>query len=311
MARPSWYVFTLFIILLVAIIYSFFVFVQNQTNWFLTIAILWAILLPIICSFPYGFVYFFSIPAPFLGTVFSLMMVIEKYVGISVTGFLIAVFLSFVLVTGFHIMTRKRTMFWKLPMSSLSRLGIATSSLIFLILAMAVISPPILGATPQSEFFFLAAGIFGYVATSMLYVNSSYRLYLLSNRIGTFTLNKLLSEKWKNIEKKFPSEQKDVNLLRYCFNESFTSFLDGNFEKSFVWGYMVIREKTIVDPTELVNDKREGKSSFAEIRTTLQHSRRGDKHIETERIRKVMKNLSDDALDLLEREISLINKVAE
>lgn len=238
-------------------------------------------------------------------------MVIEKYVGISVSGFLTAVFLSFVFVTSFHILTRKRTMFWKLPMSSLSRLGIATSSVIFLILTMAVISPPILGVNPQSEFFFLAVGIFGYMATSMLYVNSSYRLYLLSNRIGTSNLDKLMSEKWNNIEKKFSSEQKDVDILRYYFNESLTSFLDGNFEKSFVWGYMVIREKTIVDPTEFVDDKREGKSSFAEIRTTLQHSRRGGTHIETERIRKVMKNLSDDALDLLEREISLINKVAE
>lgn len=311
MARHSWYVPTLFIVLFVVLVYSFFVFLQNQTSWFLIISIIWAALLPIISDFPYSAIYSVSIPAPFFGTLFGLMSLIQKYIGLSVAWFLLAVLVSFSLVIGFHIGTRKRAMFWRFHMSSFSRLSVATSSVIFLALAMAIIYPSILATSPQTEFFYFTVAILGYIATSMLYINSSYRRYVLSNRIGTQNLEKFLSEKLKSIEVKFSPEQQDVDILRYYFQESYDSFLEGNYEKSFVWGYKVIREKTVVNPAEFVDDKREGKPSFSEIRNTLQHSRRDDKHVNTERIRKVMKNLSDDALDLLEREITFIEKVAK
>jgi len=311
LARHSWYVPTLFIILFVVLVYSFSVFLQNQTSWFLTITLIWAIILPLISDLPYSGVYWVSIPSPFLGILFGLMSLVQKYIGLSVAWFLLVVLVSFTLVIGFHIGTRKRAVFWKFQMSSLSRLGIATSSVIFLALAMAVIYPSILATNLQNELFYFTVAILGYITTSMLYINSSYRYYVLSDRIGTNNLEKYLSGKWKNIEKRFSSEQQDLDLLQYYFHESYTSFLEGDFEKSFVWGYKVIREKTVVNPTEFVDDKREDKPSFSEIRNTLQHSRREDTHIGTQTIKKVMKNLCDDALDLLEREITFIKKVAE
>lgn len=74
-------------------------------------------------------------------------------------------------------------------------------------------------------------------------------------------------------------------MLQYYFSESFRSFLEGDFEKSLIWGYKVIREKTIVDPLEYVDDKRTNKPSFGHIRNTLMHPRR-EGHIETDKIRR-------------------------
>jgi hypothetical protein len=76
-------------------------------------------------------------------------------------------------------------------------------------------------------------------------------------------------------------------------------------------GYKVIHEKTVVDPMKIVDDKREGKPSFGDIRNTLQHSRRGESHVELEKLNKIKKDLYCDCIDLLEREIIFIHKVTE
>jgi hypothetical protein len=312
MTRQSWSVLFLVITVSAAIIYSFYVFAQTQTNLLLAIPILWAIILPIISDFPYSGIYFLSLPAPFFGTLFSLLMVFGKYIGFSMAWYFLAVLLSTAIVLSVHIVTRDRTMFWKLPLSYMSRMGIGIASIFFLLLAMVAVNPTIIGESLQNNLlFYLVVGIFAYIATSMLYVNSSYRRYILSKRIETQNLEKLLSQEWGNIEKKFSSKLEDVDALRYYFNESLMSFLEGNYERSVMWGYMVINEETVVNPKLYVDDKRKGKPSFAEIRTVLQHSRRDDIHIPTERIRQVRRNLFDDALDLLEREVTFVQRVAK
>ena len=311
MKWQSWTIPISLIILLTALGYSVFVLMQNQVNYVFFIPALWGILLPLISDFPHNLTYLLSVPAPFFGTLFVLMLISSKYFGFSFPLYLLLVLLSAVIISVFHAATRWRTMILKISMASTSRVLISISSIIFLALAMVVLNPSIASTTIQNELFYFTAALFGYIASSMLYVNSNFRRYELNKRVGTTNLNKLLSEKWGKIEKKFPTNQKDVDALQYYFRDSYNSFLEGNFEKSFISGYKVIREETVVDPRKIVDDKREGKPSFSEIRTTLVHSRRGDSHVEIEKINKALKNLSHDCLDLLEREVIYIQKVAE
>jgi hypothetical protein len=76
-----------------------------------------------------------------------------------------------------------------------------------------VVNPSIAIVNMSSELFYFTAALFGYIAASMLYVNSSFRRFILNKRIGTSNLGKLLSEEWEKIEEKFPTEEKDVDLL--------------------------------------------------------------------------------------------------
>jgi hypothetical protein len=310
MTRKSWTTPILFIITLIVLTFSFFALLQNQTNFFFALIAVWGIALPIISDLPYSQIYLLSIPAPLFGTLFVLMLLTSKYIELTMPVYWILVVISAVLVSVFHVLTRSRTMIWKFSMAYVSRAAIGVSSIILLALAMVVVNPSLALTNTHSELFYFSAALVAYIASSMLYVNSSFRRFVVNKRIGTSNMNSFLSHKWEEINKEYSAKQNDVNLLQHYFDESYTSFLEGNFEKCLLEGYKVIREKTVVNPKEIVDDKREDKPSFNEIRNTLQHSRRNKSHVELEKIRKVIKNLYNDCLDLLEREIVFIQKVA-
>jgi hypothetical protein len=272
--------------------------------------IFWAILLPIISSFPYGINYFICLPSPIFGTWLLLLLVLGKYANLSIYSILLSFLGSSLLVFIIHVLTRRRTMLWKIPMVSISRAGIASISVIFLALGMMLINPSIVILDTPSGIFYFAVIVFAYVTSSMLYINSSYRLFVLSNRLSVFNLERVLSEIFTDIKEKFPNGQRDLEVLQYYFYESLRCFLEGNFEKSLIWGYKVIREKTVVDPLEYIDDKRMNKPSFSDIRNTLEHSTRKG-HLDANRISQVIRNIFEDCLDLLEREFIFIRKVSE
>ena len=132
MARKSWTVPISFIILLGILGYSAFVLMQDQAGIVFIIPALWGILLPLISDFPYSATYLFSIPAPFLGTLFVLMLLVGKYFGLSIPLFILLILLSSAIISVFHVATRWRTKIWKLSMAYASRAAIAVSSIIFL-----------------------------------------------------------------------------------------------------------------------------------------------------------------------------------
>jgi hypothetical protein len=232
-----------------------------------------------------------------------------KYTLISPPMLLVASSASLLLVLATHFLTRKRVVFWKITLSTLSRGSIAAVSVMLFGLGLMVVNPSAFVLDPMVEVFYFSVILFGYVAASMLYVNESYRLYALSNRLKVQNLQKEMSELWAKILVKYPNAQSDLDLLQYYFDESLRCFLEGDFEKSFIWGYKVIREKTVADPNEYVDDKRAGKLSLSEIRNTLEHSRRKG-HVEASKIRSIVRNLFHDCLDLLEREHELIVQIS-
>jgi len=192
----------------------------------------------------------------------------------------------------------------------LSRSSIAAVSVMFFAFGIMLLSPSTFKLDIASELFFFSVTLLGYIASSMLYINSSYRLFVLSNRLEILHLEKELSKTWTMIQKKYPDKRNDLDLLQYYFYESLRGFLEGDFEKSLVWGYKAIREKTVVDPMEYVDDKRLNKPSFGEIRNTLMHPKR-EGHVEASKIRQIVRELFSDCLDLLEREFVFIKNVSE
>jgi hypothetical protein len=310
MRRESLYVALLLLAVLVTLIYSTMIFLQSQVNVYLGIALIWAILLPVLYVFPYNFSYFLCLPSPILGAWLLITVQIEQIVGFSLYLPLISMATSFSLVLVFHFLTRKRAMLWNLPMATLSRIGMASISVIFLLLGFMIINPSAMVLDMKTRLFYFMLVLLAYICSSMLYVNYSYRQFVISNRLNVLRFEEKLSKIWMNINKKFPDKQNDVNLLQYYFYESLRGFLEGNYEKSFIWGYKVIREKTLVDPCKYINDKRTNKPSFSDIRNTLEHSRRKG-HVDTLKIRRILKNIFDDCVDLLEREFNFIKKLAE
>jgi hypothetical protein len=315
--RQSLYPITFLLTMIFVVTYFLLWYLQSPRNLFalsIGIEVYWAILLPILSTLPYSFSYFLCLPSPIFGTWILIMILMEKYVFpadyFAVYFRLLAFFLSLSIVLLFHILTRARTMFWKFPLATLSRLSIAAVSVVFLVFGIILVSPSTFRLDMPSEFFYFFVILFGYIASSMLYVNSCYRSYVLSNRLGVLNLTNQLTRIWNTIEKRYPDKQKDLDLLQYYFSESLRCFLEGDIEKSYDWGYKAIREKTLADPLAFVDDKRENKPSLGEIRNKLMHSRRGG-HTETTEIRRIRKNLFTDCLDLLEREFVFIKKVSE
>lgn len=310
MTKQSWYIVLLFGILILALLYFALTSLQTQTNFFLGIVILWAILLPVLSSFPYSINYIISLPSPIFGTWFLLLLALGKYANLSIYLMLLSLLGSFLSVFIIHVLTRHRTMLWKISMATISRSGIASISVIFFALGMMLINPSIVMFDTPSGIFYFAVIVFAYIASSMLYINSSYRLFVLSNRLGVFHLEGALSEIWADIKRKLPDGQRELEVLQYYFYESLRCFLEGNFEKSLIWGYKVIREKTVVDPLEYIDDKRMNKPSFSDVRNTLEHSTRKGR-LDANRISQVIRNIFEDCLDLLEREFIFIRRVSE
>ena len=189
---------------------------QTERNLFelsIGIAIFWAILLPVFSYLPYNFSYIVLFPSPIFGTWILIMTLNEKYTILLSYFQLLAFILSLLLVLSLHALTRRRTMFWKIPMASLSRSSIAAVSLIFFVMGIMLVNPSAFVLDITTELFYFLILLLGYVASSMLYINYSYRLFVLSNRLNVLNLENVLSRKWKEIEEKYPNQQRDIDLL--------------------------------------------------------------------------------------------------
>jgi hypothetical protein len=305
----------IFSYLLLIVFIAYFVFWSLRTarsplDWSLGLMTFWTIILPIVSVLPYSLTYILCLPSPIFGATILIMALMEKYSIFSGYSILIAFILSLLLISLFHMLTRKRTMLSRIPMASLSRIGLGSISLLLFVFCLMLINPSAFKLDVPNEMFYFFAILLSYIASSMLYLNYGYRLFALGNRLGILNPEKEFSETFKEIERKYPERRKDLDLLEYYFSESFRCFLEGDIEKGYDWGYKVIREKTIVDPLEYVDDKRAGKPSFGDIRNTLMHSRRKG-HTDKSEISQIRKNLFNDLLDLLERCYLLIGIIAE
>lgn len=307
MSKQDWLAIVILMALIFTAGYFTLIFAKTQTNLLLGITLLWAILPPILSNLPYSFKYVLILPSPIFGSWFLLITASVGFGFLFPYWLILAPIFSLLIVMISHVLTRGRVMVWKIPLVSLSRTSLAMVSVFFILFGVILMSPSQLLFDTPTLISAVAVVFVAYVALSMLLLNSSYRLFVLSRRVNTQNLDKDLETIWSRIEKKFP-QNPDCQLLQYYFDTSYTAFIEGDYEKSLMWGYRAIREPTIVDPKKYVDDKRGEKQSFSDIRNTLEHSRRKG-HVNAKDIRQTMKELFDASLDLVEREIILLNRI--
>ena len=255
------------------------------------------------------YTYIIILPIPFLGSwIISLMFFSSLNIPIILLCLLTSL-ISLGLVTIMHFMSKMQNIVLRrIPLAMLSREGAAFISLLLL-----CVSFPIFGSTelnlPNRVTVYCMLLPF-YAATSMIYVNSMYRYRLLCKKLNLKRIEPELFKLWDRIERKFVNQSENIDLLRYYFHNALAWFIGGDYEKAFMDGYKVIREPTVVDPTKYVNDKRKNKRSFSEVRTILMHSKRRELKIDVKIIREVKRNLPQDCVDLLERDMIFLRKIA-
>ena len=291
MTKVDWLAIVILAVFIMISVYAAVVFSQNQTNLWFGITLLWAILPPVLFGFPQSFKYILILPSPVLGTWFLLMFAMLRFGLISGYSIIGTFVLSVAIVLLFHVLTRMGAMFWRIPIASVSRNSVAIVSIFFIFFGVMLVTPTPIPMGDTSLIFYFVVTLIAYVATSMLFLNSSYRLFTLSKRVKNGNLEKTLEKTWANIETKYSGQIDDCSMLQLYFYSSYRAFIDGDYEKSLIWGYKVIREPTVVDPTALVDDDRIGKPSFSEIRNTLEHSRRKG-HVKKEDIRKILQGVA-------------------
>jgi len=80
---------------------------------------------------------------------------------------------------------------------------------------------------------------------------------------------------------------------------------------AFLSAYKIIRDKTVVDPTNYISDKREGEpSSFSKIRAILVHSRRKRTEINPKTIRETKAKLPEYTLEVINRVMKFLEKIS-
>jgi hypothetical protein len=123
-------------------------------------------------------------------------------------------------------------------------------------------------------------------------------------------MEKQISVIFEKIKTKFPNKKIEHDLLRYYFEDALFSFVEGDYEKAFLSGYKVIREPTVVDPRDYVNDSREGApSTFSEIRTTLMHSSRKHHRTEVRKIKTIKPKLPKYSLEVIENAFKSLQNI--
>jgi hypothetical protein len=152
-----------------------------------------------------------------------------------------------------------------------------------------------------------------FIITSIFGFNSAWRTMILHRNLGISDRNKYLRKLEDDLLKKYDSEEEQVkvNMLIYYLSASLDSFVEGDFERSFMDGYKIAFdlngkafEMIYVLPT---NDERQ--KHFSETRNLLSHARvssrkKGiektkEEKYDFEKLKNLQKNLFGETLDLL------------
>ena len=254
------------------------------------------------------YTYIIILPIPFLGTWIISFTFLSSLNAPMPLLCLLSSLIPVSLITIMHLISRMRSVLGRVPLAVISRQGTALMSLLLLYTSIAIFGSVKLTSLNKVEIYCML--LLFYAATSIIYVNSMYRYRLLCKKLNLRRLEPELSKLWSKIERKFADQSEKVDLLRYYFYNALYWFIEGEYEKAFMEGYKVIRETTVVDPTKYVDDKRENKPSFSEVRTVLMHSKRKKLEIDVKRIRETKKHLPQDCMDLLERDILFLKEIA-
>ena len=273
--------------------------------------LIYAFVAPFSSVIKHKHIYFIVLPAPFLGLLYIFLSILFSFNLPYLPTIYLSGLITSIIINVLHYFTRMRYVIAKnILISSFTRILLASSSSAFLVYIVLILYAQILVfdiLTIIIPLLFLS-GV--YCLTSILYVNSAWRCRIVCKLLGSSRLENRINFIRNKLGEKFLDRKPDVDLLIYYFSEAVQMFIEGDFERAFMTGYTCIRDETVVNPTELVSDKRgEGELSFSDIRSCLVHFKRKKLEITPKNIMSIRSAMPWYTFELLERILEFLNKL--
>jgi hypothetical protein len=138
----------------------------------------------------------------------------------------------------------------------------------------------------------------------------SFRTVMLNRKLKIRTKNSYLRKTKENLLEKYTTADAhdDIGLVMYYLSSSIESFIDGDFERSFMDAFKIIDEKGTafknICSCSLADDKWD---YYSDIRNNLSHARikekkekkKAEKKEQLKKLKEIKKRLFQDTLDLL------------
>jgi hypothetical protein len=211
-------------------------------------------------SIAYPFYFFSCFCVTSISTLFWLSRVMP-----SIPIYLILVSILIVVPLALHLYTRRKN-------QTIPLLG-AFSIFFFALLIIFGVSQTPTASSVDSIFY---ATLVLFVIISILGLNTTFRTMILNRKLKVSNARNYLRTTKEDLMKKFTSDDAhaEIDLLIYYLSSSFDSFIDGDFERSFMDAYKIAfdnRRKAFKTIYVLPEDK-ERDLRFSEIRDNLSHA---------------------------------------
>ncbi len=275
-----------FNLLFISIMFSFFMMFLGQ-----------ALLLT-----PFSISYFFYIFSCFSVTTISVLYWIARHVPYS-DMYLFIYAVTVVLLVGvplaIHWFTRKRI--GTIPM-------VPMFSIFFFGLLLVFGISQTIDSSTYDRLFLLTMVLF--IITSIFGLNIAFRTLVLNRKLGIRDRNRYLRKTKDDLLEKYTNAHADIDLLIYYLSSSLDSFIDGDFERSFMDAYKIVfdNQSKAFKTIYVLPEDKERSMRFAEIRDNLSHAhirekKKGkeetDKKEYLKNLKELKKRLFRDTLDLL------------
>jgi hypothetical protein len=304
MLRKYIYLALILFVLIILLLNSFASFNFNWISILMVFTIALMVMGQMLLITPYGIAYPFYVFSCFEAIVISLLPWLSNQLPFSIdfTLFTYAALVTILVAALFtvHWWTRRR--------SGNSSMIPAYSIFFFGLLIVLANSQTVSKASYDALF---QVTIILFIVTSIFGLNIAYRNMILNKKLKIRDRNDYLRVIKDELKEKYtgPSVQDDIDLLVYYFCSSLDSFIDGDFDRSYMDAYKIafdLNGKAFKNIFQLPENK-ERQKHFSEIRHHLSHAHitgggKENKDVEIrdlQRLKEIKKNLFEETLDLL------------
>jgi hypothetical protein len=280
-----------FNLLFIAVMFSFFMMFMGQ-------------ILPLT---PYSASYAFYVFSCFSVTSISVLYWIARHAPYSDIYLVAYVGIVAVLVgipLAIHFLTRKRM--GTIPMVPVF------SIFFFALLITFGISQPIESGT-QDMLFGLTIVLFALV--SIFGLNITFRNMVLNRKLGIMDKNRYLRKTKEALLDKYTNADThaDIDLLMYYLSSSFDSFVEGDFERSYMDAYKIVFDLNGKAFKEIyvLPENKERQKHFTDIRHLLSHAHISQKKKEKEKDEKALQKLKELKKGIFKENLDLLKTVKD
>lgn len=258
---------------------------------------------------PYSIAYPLYLVSSFGGTTISLLLWLSR-VAPSIPIYLASVFVIVVIPLAIHTYTRKKAL--SFPVLHFYSIFMFSLVIIFGFQGQLQVSNSLFEVT-----------LFLYMLVAIFALNTSFRTMVLSQELKIRDKTSFLVKAKEDLSKKFTSDdaQSEIDLLLYYLSSSLDSFIDGDFQRSFIDAFKIVfdNKREAFKNIYVLPENKEQYKHFAEIRDNLSHAHirntKGEKSKEKQyvnKINKLQKELFEENLNLLKIvRFDFINKALE